>query len=325
MTRRLLSLLLVAVLAAACGGDDTDAATASEAAGDPAGADAPAPDGAFPRTVEHAMGSTEIPERPERVVVLDTGELDSAVALGVTPVGAVRAPVEDGFLEYLSEQTGKTELVGAIDAVNLEAVAALRPDLILSSALRHEDLYDELSAIAPTVFTEEVGVVWKENLAVHAEALGREDEAAALLAAYDERTDDLASRLQDARDELPTVSVVRFLPGSTRLYQKASFIGTVLQDVGLPRPPAQDVDDFALEISGEQLAEADADVIFTTHYGPADDTTQGELTANPIWGTLGAVRAGDVHAVSDDHWMLGIGIGAANRVLDDLESLLLEA
>jgi len=42
------------------------------------------------------------------VVVLDTGELDSAIALGVTPVGAVRAPVEDGFLEYLSEETEET-------------------------------------------------------------------------------------------------------------------------------------------------------------------------------------------------------------------------
>lgn len=322
MTRRLLSLLLVASLAAACGAGDDPGAAAEAGPRADAGE---APGAPFPRTVEHAMGSTEIPARPERVVVLDTGELDSAVALGVTPVGAVRAPVEDGFLEYLSAETDETELVGAIDAVNLEAVAALRPDLILSSALRHEDLYDELSAIAPTVFTEEVGVVWKENLAVHAEALGREEEAAALLAAYDERTAGLAGRLRDERGELPTVSVVRFLPGSTRLYQKASFIGTVLEDVGLPRPPSQDVDDFALEISAEQLAEADADVIFTTHYGPADDTTQEELTGNPIWGTLGAVQAGDVHTVADDHWMLGIGIGAADLVLDDLESLLLEA
>lgn len=324
MIRRLLSLLLLASLGVACGagGEHQQAGEGEPAGGEVAG---DAEGAGFPRTVEHAMGNTEIPARPQRVVVLDTGELDSAVALGVTPIGAVRAPVEDGFLEYLSAETGETELVGAIDAVNLEAVAALRPDLILSSALRHEDLYDELSAIAPTVFTEAVGVVWKENLAVHAEALGREEEADALLAAYDERTADLAGRLQEERGELPTVSVVRFLPGSTRLYQKASFIGTVLEDVGLPRPPAQDVDDFALEISAEQIAEADADVIFTTHYGPADDTTQRSLTENPIWHTLGAVQTGDVHPVADDHWMLGIGIGAANLVLDDLERLLLES
>jgi iron complex transport system substrate-binding protein len=319
--RRTLATLLVPVaLLAACGDDDTTA----DRTADPAPTADTAGDESFPRTVEHAMGITEIPDRPDRVVVLDTGELDSAIALGVTPVGAVRAPVEDGFLEYLSEETAETELVGTIDDVNLEAVAALRPDLILSSKLRHEDIYDELSAIAPTVFTETVGVVWKDNLAVHAEALGLEDEADQLLADYDERTADIAARLQDERGQLPTISMVRFLPEQTRLYQKASFIGTILEDVGLPRPESQDVDDFAANISAEELEMADADIIFTSHYGPADDTTKAQLTGNPLWDQLGAVQAGDVHEVADDHWMLGIGIGAATLVLDDLERLLLD-
>ena len=60
-------------------------------------------DAAFPRTVEHAMGATEIPARPERVVVLDTGELDSVLSLGVTPVGAVTTAVSEDFLSYLAE------------------------------------------------------------------------------------------------------------------------------------------------------------------------------------------------------------------------------
>ena len=318
-------LLTLLLLAAACGDDNT---TTEEASTDVTGGttETTAGDGsdaAFPRTIEHAMGTTEIPERPERVVVLDTGELDFTIALGATPVGAVRAPVEEGFLDYLSQETTDTELVGTIDAVNLEAVAALQPDLILSSELRHEDIYDELSAIAPTVFTETVGVVWKDNLAVHAEALGLEDDAEALLADYDARTADIAAQLQEERGELPTISMVRFLPDQTRLYQKASFIGTILEDVGLPCPPSQDVDDFAATISAEQIEQADADIIFTTHYGPADDTTRAALTTNPLWDQLGAVEAGDVYEVPDDHWMLGIGIGAANLVLDDIDQLLL--
>ena len=324
MRRALATLLLPVLLLAACGDDasseeSTDTTSASAETTEPTATDA-----GFPRTIEHAMGETEIPERPERVVVLDTGELDSAVALGVTPVGAVRAPVEEGFLEYLSEETVDTELVGTIAEVNLEAVAALQPDLILSSKTRHEDIYDELSGIAPTVFTEAVGVVWKDNLLVHAEALGLEDDADQMLADYEARADELAAALQEDRGGLPTISMVRFLPDETRLYQKASFIGTILEDVGLPRPPSQDVDDFAATISAEQLEMADADIVFTTHYGPADDTTKTELTTNPLWDQLSAVQAGDVYEVPDDHWMLGIGIGAANLVLDDIEHLLLE-
>jgi iron complex transport system substrate-binding protein len=324
--RTLATLLLPIVLAAAACGDD--GATLDDAA-DTTGAtseatDTETADASFPRTIEHAMGETEILAPPERVVVLDTGELDSAIALGVTPVGAVRAPVEDGFLQYLSEDTADTELVGTIAEVNLEAVAALRPDLILSSKTRHEDIYDELSGIAPTVFTEAVGVVWKDNLLVHAEALGLEDDADQMLADYEARAQDLGDALRDERGELPTISMVRFLPDETRLYQKASFIGTILDDVGLPRPPSQDVDDFAATISAEQLEMADADIVFTTHYGPAEDTTKTDLTTNPLWDQLSAVQAGDLYEVPDDHWMLGIGIGAADLVLDDLETLLLE-
>src|SRR5687768_15188777 len=117
------------------------------------------------RSVEHAMGETQIKGMPERVVVLDTGELDSAMTLGVTPVGAVEAIPGEGFPSYL-EETGGIENVGTIEEPNLEKIATLEPDLILSSKLRHEQIYDQLSKIAPTVFTETTGVTWKENFEV---------------------------------------------------------------------------------------------------------------------------------------------------------------
>jgi iron complex transport system substrate-binding protein len=312
--RLTLALIAAATLLAACSGGAAETSTQARAA-------APAPDDGgegFPRSVVHHQGETTIPAPPERVVVLDTGELDSVTALGLTPVGAVRAPVEDGLLSYLADDTQDTELVGTIDEPDLERIAALEPDLILSSTLRHEAIYDELSQIAPTVFTETVGVVWKDNFLVHAEALGMEDQAQQMLDDYDARADALGASLE----EPPTVSMVRFLPGETRLYQKASFIGTVLEDVGLPRPPSQDVDDFAAEISPEQIAQADADVIFVTHYGAAEETTRPEIIDAPLWQSLDAVQRGDVHEMPDDVWMLGIGIRAANIVLDDLEAFL---
>lgn len=318
-------LVAVTLAAVACG---TSAGTeATNPAGPDSGVDATfdadvaSGDPAFPRTISHDQGETTIPAAPERVVVLDTGELDTVAALGIEPVGAVRAPVESGFLEYLSDETRKTALVGTISEPDLEAIAGLRPDLILSSTLRHEDIYDELSAIAPTVFSEAVGVVWKDNLLLHAAALGREEQAQHLLDEYEARAAALGASLA-ADGALPTVSMVRFLPGSTRLYQKASFIGTVLEDVGLPRPESQDVDDFALEVSPEQVELMDGDVIFHTTYGPDDESTQPEIVGSDLWQSLSAVRSGDVHEVADDHWMLGIGIRAATLVLDDLEAVL---
>ncbi len=128
------------------------------------------------RTVEHAMGETEISGQPERVVVLDTGELDSAMTLGVKPAGAVETVEGSGYPSYL-EGTGEIENVGTIEEPNLEKISSLNPDLILSSKLRHGQIYDQLSQIAPTVFTETTGVTWRENFDLHARALGRTEAA----------------------------------------------------------------------------------------------------------------------------------------------------
>jgi iron complex transport system substrate-binding protein len=273
------------------------------------------------RVVEHAMGETEIKGVPERVVVLDTGELDSAMTLGVRPVGAVEAISGEGFPSYL-EGTGGIENVGTIEEPNLEKIAALEPDLILSSKLRHEQIYDQLSRIAPTVFTETTGVTWKENFEKHAEALGKTDEAERVEKEYRERIEEFEKATGEER---PEVSVVRFLPGETRIYQKESFIGTVLEDAGLPRPPSQDVEEFAiLNVSAELIPQMGGDVIFVTAYGPENDTTKQKITSDPLWQKLEAVQQGRVHEVSDDLWMLGIGYTAANGVVDDLTKYLVK-
>src|SRR3546814_17364345 len=73
---------------------------------------------------------------------------------------------------YLGDAVADMEVVGLIEEPNLEAIAAQRPDLILGAKVRPEALYEELSGIAPTVFTESSGTNWKEGLAVTADALG---------------------------------------------------------------------------------------------------------------------------------------------------------
>src|ERR671916_835185 len=140
--RRLIVVVfaLAALVMSGCGGSGADRGSAGAG-----GADAAS------RVVQHAMGSTEITGEPQRVVVLDTGELDSVLALGVTPVGAVRADATSGLQSYLADRAQDVTMVGTVTQPNLEAIAALQPDLILSSKLRHESLYDEFSKIAPTV------------------------------------------------------------------------------------------------------------------------------------------------------------------------------
>lgn len=309
------ALLAAAALAA------TAACGAATATGDAAEQQSDAT-GAFPRTVTHAMGETEIPAQPERVVVLDSGELDDVTLLGIEPVGAVAPHFKSGggFPDYLASMTENTVDVGPMEEPDLEKIAELAPDLILSSKIRHEAIYADLAAIAPTVFTETTGVAWKENLAVHAEALGLEDEAAGALAAYEAQAAELGTVIEAAYGEVPTVSIVRFVAGPTRLYQKATFSGVILEDVGVARPESQDVDDFALEVGPEQIDLADADFLFVTAADVPENTEQEAAMDNPLWAEMEAVKNDRVFNVKDEIWMSGIGIQAARLVLADLAS-----
>ncbi|MDJ1133423.1 ABC transporter substrate-binding protein [Streptomyces iconiensis] len=275
--------------------------------------------GQFPRTIKHAMGKTEIKKQPERVVVLDVGEFDNAVSLGFKPVGL--APTEGGnaIPSYLKKEAGSPKNVGTINNLNLEAIAALKPDLILGSQLRAADKYKQLSAIAPTVFSIRPGFTWKENYLLNAAALDRTKQAQAKLGAYEKKAKKLGD---DLGEKKPTVSMVRYMPGMIRLYARASFIGTVLHDVGLPRPKNQQVNDLATEISPERMDEADADWIFTAAYGDPKKTDRAKAQDSPLWKKLGAVRKGQAEDVADETWYLGLGVTAADKVLADLRGHL---
>ncbi|MFE3825514.1 ABC transporter substrate-binding protein [Streptomyces sp. NPDC059092] len=283
------------------------------------GSDAKA--GEFPRTITHAMGTTELKKRPERVVVLDVGELDNVVSLGVEPVGYAPTEGDASLPGYLEKGAGSPKNVGTINNLNLEAVAALKPDLILGSQLRAADKYKALSAIAPTVFSIRPGFTWKENYLLNAQALDRTAEAKTALAAYDEKA---AALGKEIGPDKPTVSMVRYMPDRLRLYAKASFIGTILDDVGLPRPKNQQIVDLAVEISPEKIDDADADWIFTGVYGDPEKTQRDSARSNPLWKNLKAVKDGHAKDVDDETWYLGLGVTAAELVLDDLRGYLVK-
>jgi len=268
------------------------------------------------------MGTARVMGTPQRVVVLDTGELDSAVTLGVKPVGAVEPIAGAGFPAYLADAVKGVEIVGTIEQPSLEAIAALEPDLILSSKVRHEAIYDQLSRLAPTVFTEEVGVAWKENFALHARALGRAGDARRLQGEYETEARELGAALGEKRART-AVSVVRSVGDEVRIYEKANFLGTILEDVGLPRPAAQDDDEFSTTATGERIPDLDGDVMFLSRFGD-DHRLLARLQDNRLWSRLRAVRAERIYEVPDDLWFLGIGNLAARRVLDGLRTILVD-
>ncbi|PRZ43480.1 iron complex transport system substrate-binding protein [Antricoccus suffuscus] len=271
--------------------------------------------GEFPRTITHALGETTIKTKPKRVVVLDSGELDHVLALGIKPVGLASADATGGLPSYLEDKIAGVDVIGTHTEINLEALAALKPDLILGSKLRVAKLYDQLSAIAPTVFSIRPGFPWKENFLLAADALGKEEKAVDVLNEYQAKADEVGNSIKGD----PTVSIVRFMSGKTRLYANLSFIGVILNDIGLKRPAVEDVDDLAVEVSAENIKEVTGDWVFYSNYGAEEE--QKTVLGGQLWSEIPAVANGQSKAVNDDTWFLGLGPVGAMSVLDDLEKI----
>ncbi|MEV6718918.1 iron-siderophore ABC transporter substrate-binding protein [Lentzea sp. NPDC051208] len=278
--------------------------------------------GEFPRTIKHAMGETKLEKKPERVIVLDTGELDNVVALGIKPVGIAYTDGSPTMPSYIGDKGGTPENVGTTNNLNLEAITKLNPDLILGSQLRAEALYPKLSAIAPTVFSVRPGYVWKENFLLNAAALDRQADAAKMLEDYTNKATETGNAIEKKLGVRPTVTALRFMPGRIRLYAKKSFIGTILIDAKIGQPTSSQVDDLAAEVSAEQISKADGDFILYSTYGDPAKTATGAVVGGPLWSGLNAVKAGKAKPVLDETYFLGLGVLAADVVLDDMKKQL---
>ncbi|MBB6453478.1 iron complex transport system substrate-binding protein [Salirhabdus euzebyi] len=275
--------------------------------------------------VEHAMGTSTVPENPERIVVLTNHGTEALLSLGVKPVGAVQSWTGDPWYEHIASEMEGVEVVGLESDINLEAIAALEPDLILGNKMRQEEHYQALSDIAPTVFEETLRGDWKVNYELIAEAVNKAEKGQEVLDTYNDRVATLAENLGDKINT--EVSMVRFMPDDVRIYHKDSFSGIILSEIGLKRPEAQDVDDFAAKgVTKERINEMDGDVIFYfTYENEKGEGQQAEdqWINDPLWNNLEAVKAGKAYEVSDTIWNTAGGVMAANLMLTDLENKLL--
>lgn len=277
-----------------------------------------ADDGVFPRTVTHFEGDTEIPAAPSRIAVVSTGQLDALLTLGYVPTAATRAENSGLVPQYLRDAFATD--AAALDAMadigqrtepDLEAIAQSAPDLILINSTRGAELYDALSAIAPTVVTKGNGVNWKSDFLLIADALGDEGAARGIL---DSLQSDSAAFAAARTGQESTVSFLQSTGDRTRIMGLPSFTGGIAEDLGLARPESQQFDETSQEISAEQIDLADADHVF---YG---GTGQGVafIESAPLWSTLSAVAGGQVAAVDYDPWFLNAGPAAARLVQDEI-------
>ncbi|MYL31637.1 MULTISPECIES: ABC transporter substrate-binding protein [Halobacillus] len=312
----ILLVLVITTLLAACG---NEGASSEDTSSESTNAD---DSGEETNTleIEHAMGMTTIEGTPEKVVTLYQGANDAITAFEVEPVGIVESWVEKPIYKYLRDDLEGTTLVGEETQPNLEEIAKLNPDVIFASKLRHEEIYEKLNKIAPTIAIDQV-YDFKGTVDLMGQTLNKEDKAEEIMTNWDNRIEDFKAKASEklGEDWPLNVSILNFRSDHARIYFD-SFAGSILKEAGFTRPENQQSDEWGMKLTDkESISEMNADVFYIFMSDePAIKDNFEEWTNHPLWKNLDAVKNDEVHMVDEVTWNMAGGIRAANLMLDDL-------
>lgn len=259
-------------------------------------------DSAFPVSIAHKFGSTEIPSEPQRVLTLGFQEHDAIFALGVEPI-AVRywfGDESDVIFPWADDEAGDAQpeiLNMPHGELNLERIAALDPDLILGiySGITDEE-YERLSQIAPTITqTDEYvdfGVPWQDMTLTVGRALGREDRATELVAEVEAQF----AEVREAHAEFEGFSVVvaTYAPTEIGFFASQDPRSRFFTSLGFEVPAELDeVADGAFfgTLSPERADLIDADLLVWDQMQYVDGG-RATIESDPILGQLTAMEEG---------------------------------
>lgn len=229
----------------------------------------------FPVTLEHVYGSTTIEAAPKRIVTWGWGNEDAVLALGVVPVGIPFQSYgggEDGIQPWLEDALAAAggeppTVLPNTGEPPFEQIAALEPDLIIAAFSGiTQDQYALLSGIAPTIAYsgDAYSATWQEVTTTVGAALGKPDEAAALIAETEQFLADEVAKYPD----IPGTTFAGFndFDGAIAVYDALDARMKFLTGLGLVLAP-----------SVEELSPHDGKFIFSLSYEVFDTLTSDIL------------------------------------------------
>lgn len=293
-------LLALTLIASACGNNTSNSSNAASANATGTPASSPQPEKAAAttapafHTVTTVNGDIEVPAAPQRIVAEEY--LGSLIALDTIPVGAPGLTLENMYFKEFLIGVADTGTYGKMSPEN---IIALNPDLIISG---NADSYAALSQIAPTVIVPYCDLKNAyEELTYFGKLLGKEQEAAAWLEDYDKRIADAKARVDAAIPAGATFSILEHADKSTWVYGDNFGRGgqPIYQALGR-KPPAG----VAAEIMEKQWAELSAETLgkYAGDYLVITDNTRTaqDFQADPIWGSLPAVKNGKIYVWKEE-------------------------
>ncbi|MFC8935874.1 iron-siderophore ABC transporter substrate-binding protein [Rhodococcus sp. NPDC057135] len=269
-------------------------------------------------TIESALGNAVITEKPKRIVTLGMGSAETVIALGTIPVGVEKyswGSDDTGYLPWVHEAVTKQggelpeQFTGGTD-LNIEAIIALEPDLILApwSGITQQQ-FDSLNAFAPTVAYAESPwtITWEEQINVIGKAMGESEKAMAEI-------DKIKSQFAESTAAHPNYADVSFSfiyntgPGTLGVFFAEEQRVAMVRALGLQVDPvvytlteSEGTDSAVIGLENANLLDK-SDLLFTFYSDPAN---RAEIEAQPAYQAIPAVARGTVIAPTEQPFVTG--------------------
>lgn len=265
--------------------------------------------------ITHDLGVTDVPDNPQRIVVLEYSFVDSLAAVGVAPVGIADDDTRESIVPAYTAIIGDDwTSVGTRKSPSLEKIASLQPDLIIADTGRHGAIYGALSEIAPTIAFDSLTGTYEvaiEAAKTIAHAVGKDAEMEARLVEH-------AAKMDAFKAEIGDVSALsaQFIIDNGEgifLHSPVSYNGSLLAWFGfksnMPTPDGHTYEEAIVNTSLEQLSEINPQIIIRGKY--ADPGLTDAWAGQPLYDNLEAVKSGNLFDVNAHEWSRLRGIIAS--------------
>jgi len=271
------------------------------------------------KTIVHDFGTTELKKAPKRIVILDNLYGEILDPLHITPVGATTGQANSQEFSTLFKKQykdAKVVSVGWQGSPDLDKIAELKPDLILMTG-EQEDLYEQLSEIAPTVGyqinTDENWDYHETSLKV-AEIFDKRDEMKKDLDRVDARKAVFAENVK-AKFGNQKLMYLRVTDNDIRYYAYGHF-GYLYDTYHFNRAETFNPDDMFQVINPDKLKDINPDLLIVQ--ADSQELLDNKLKNNPIWNNLKAVQNNKVIYADYSTYMLGFGIVSQEAIMKQI-------
>lgn len=269
------------------------------------------------RTITHDLGSTEVPAEPKRIIVLEQGFTQTVAELDVKPIGVADDNKPERFpqdtLAYIEGYTS----VGARSEPNLEVMRTLKPDLIIADTSRHSNVYEELSAIAPTIVFKNDTANYEDIISstrAIGEALGKSEETTAMLDKHQQQLEKLKQSINSNQSVL-IIAADEEASQSFQVRTDQAFHSSFLQSLGL-HYALTDTEEVSQLMTNEQLLAIDPDQLLIL-INEDDPSVLAGQKDNLLWNQLKAVQTGKAHEVELAKWSRQRSIPALTNIMSE--------